>query len=183
MNLRDRLNIARPPATPATPKQPTPPAAAQPSGPKQSAPKKGEGPVVIFSCGHARPAAHLAKSRCPACQELGRQAMRKEHDRVLERRRATAVVTTRPATPRFRLPDGSDFHATYSAAAQRWSGTLTVPGLAIPISGEADTVLRLVDLLGHAAHAALQQAAEAEAAEAEAAEAEKLVEEGKEGPS
>jgi hypothetical protein len=135
-----------------------------PQGPpaalRRPGPKKPKGPVVKFTCGHARPADHLARGRCPACQELGRQQMREEHHRVLERRREAAQAD-RVARPRFRLLDGSDFHATYHAEGERWSGTLAVPGLG-PVSGEADTVLRLIDRLGHLAHAAARSAAEGE---------------------
>jgi hypothetical protein len=82
--------------------------------------------------------------------------MREEHHRALERRREAAQAD-RVTRPRFRLPDGSDFHAVYHAEGERWSGTLAVPGLG-PVSGEADTVLRLIDRLGHLAHAAIRLA-------------------------
>jgi hypothetical protein len=86
--------------------------------------------------------------------------MREEHHRAVEKRREAAQAG-RPGRPRFRLPDGSDFHATYSAVGEFWSGTLVVPGLGVgPISGEADTVLRLIDRLGHLAHAAIRPAVE-----------------------
>jgi hypothetical protein len=95
MNLRDRLNIARPPSTSAAPKQPTPPAppaVAQPSGPKQA-----KGAVVTFSCGHARPAAHLARSRCPGCQEAGRLAARARPGAPRAAEGASAVRRRDPA--------------------------------------------------------------------------------------
>jgi hypothetical protein len=82
--------------------------------------------------------------------------MREEHNRAVEKRRAAAKAD-RVARPRFRLPDGSDFHAVYHAEGERWSGTLVLPGLG-PVSGEADTVLRLIDRLGHLVHAAIRPA-------------------------
>jgi hypothetical protein len=79
--------------------------------------------------------------------------MAAERKRVVERRRAAAVVTTRPATPRpkFRLPGGSTLAAEYSAIREVWSGTLSVPGSG-EFTGEADTALRLLDVLGQLYH-------------------------------
>jgi hypothetical protein len=99
----------------------------------------------------------LAGGPCPECR-------RQAHAELVARQQAEAArrKAARPAPPASpapkhngdrpsagRLPDGSEFHVTYHAAAEHWAGTLTVttPEGGKVFEGEAGTVFRLLGLL------------------------------------
>jgi hypothetical protein len=99
----------------------------------------------------------LAGGPCPDCR-------RQAHAELVARQQAEAAErkAARPASPAAptpkqkgdrpsagRLPDGSEFHVTYRAAAEHWAGTLTVttPEGGQVFEGEAGAVFRLLGLL------------------------------------
>ena len=149
------------------------PRGAGPDQPKRPAP--GKPPVVgvekvICACGHETDLPlfddrrdrlyrdvrrkKLAAGPCPDCR-------RQAHAELTARQQAEAAQRkpVRPAPPApkqkasqppaGRLPDGSEFRVTYDAAAERWSGTLTVttPEGGQVFEGEAGGVFRLLTAL------------------------------------
>jgi hypothetical protein len=66
--------------------------------------------ILTYSCGHKIGARFLQGSKCPHCQAQARKG-RQPRQRV---------------RPEARLPHGASFLAVYDAAAEQWSGLLTV---------------------------------------------------------
>jgi hypothetical protein len=97
---------------------------------------------------------NLVSRVCPACrQKAHAELTAREQAAAAERKKARGGPTPRrekAARPVVeRLPDGSEFHVTYNAAAERWSGTLTVatPEGGQVFEGEAGGVFRLLSAL------------------------------------
>jgi hypothetical protein len=84
-------------------------------------PVKVEAPpkmVVTHSCGHKTGVHYLQGSLCRGCQNRQHRERRRSQPTARQRRTPTAG----------RLPDNSSFALLYDAAAQAWTGTLTVGG-------------------------------------------------------
>ena len=110
----------------ATATQVAPAEQAQPN--QKPARKAATGPRIKFACGHERSLDKVAHLPCQTCLDAARaEARRTQHERRLQkvaRRREKKEDETRASG---RLPDGSSFAVSYDAAAERWSGTLTIP--------------------------------------------------------
>ena len=124
---------------------------------------------VICACGHeaelplypdrqdkfrAARRKDLQERPCPACrQKAHAELTAREQAAAAERRKARGGPTPRrekAARPVVeRLPDGSEFHVTYDATAERWSGALTVttPEGGKVFEGEAGGVFTLLTAL------------------------------------
>jgi hypothetical protein len=89
---------------------------------KGSPPTEAEEPKVRFACGHACKTAWLASGDCPNC--FGKKS--KERKR---KAREAWEAKKKPLNVPGRLPDGSQFHVTFSAEAGTWSGHLVVPSM------------------------------------------------------
>jgi hypothetical protein len=101
---------------------------------------------------------HIAERDCPDCRRKAHEERtRAEMEAARLRRQALppglAAGRRRggPGVPADRLPDGSRFDVAYDAAAERWSGTLTVPAVAggepAAFSAWASGVFRLLRIL------------------------------------
>src|SRR5262249_3281707 len=96
----------------------------------------------------------LQERPCPPCrQKAHAELTAREQAAAAERKKARGGPTPRKekaAQPVVdRLPDGSEFRVAYHAAAERWSGTLTVPTAegGQVFEGEAGGVFRLLTQL------------------------------------
>jgi hypothetical protein len=139
---RQTMPGATPPGAPGKP----PPAVAMP--PKSGKPKPPAVATeqVAAACGHAVPFELYADTKddkfrdvrrkklterdCPECRAKAHaERTAAEQAAARERRAARPEGKPGPRELKGRLPDGATFNVTWDAAAGRWSGTLTVPGV------------------------------------------------------
>jgi hypothetical protein len=93
-----------------------------------------EVPVVTFRCGHTKPLAHFQGGICAQCQNENR------------RKKNAAKGQKKEKVESGRLPDKSTFEVIYDADIQRWTGSLTIPGLE-PLIDSAGGVFKLLSKL------------------------------------
>ena len=133
----------------AEPKPEAKPAEKQPAKPAPAQQKKRSAPPIVAyetvqaSCGHDIQFGlfedRLDKFRkerrikwqqkpCPACKILQREQREAEQKLKREQKGLPGQGKWKHGRLVDRLPHDSVFHVTYNAEAERWSGTLTVPG-------------------------------------------------------
>ncbi len=99
-----------------------------PKRPKKEKPPD-DGPLVVYRCGHKKPAAHFKGQDCGACRNA---AIQKNHKAQLEKRQRRQAEK-QASQPQFletrngRLPDGSVIVASYEAATETWHGKVSCP--------------------------------------------------------
>lgn len=102
-------------------------------------------PMAFAACGHADAKPKPGK-KCAACRKADHAARTvAERQAAVERRAAKASAEAAVRASR-RLPDGSEFHVKYDAAAETWTGTLEVrhsDGV-VAFAGKASGVFRLL---------------------------------------
>lgn len=134
-SLRETLGLGRPRGGAATlPATATPKAtAAAPTAANvlpASAPPGPTADTIKFSCGHTRAVVKVANRPCPQCVDDRLAANRLRYK--------NSAAARRDRTPTHgRLPDGATFDVRYDAAAEAWTGTLTIPAaVATELAGE-----------------------------------------------
>jgi len=90
-------------------------------------PKPEDPKTVTFGCGHPVHLAQLHAMDCPSC---------------LKAKRIALAAKTRESAVKGRLPDGSVVTAIYNAAAETWTGSLTLAvGMRFEAAGGSQTKL------------------------------------------
>ena len=132
--------------------------AQQPATPTPTAKPAPRIEPVTAKCGHAVPFELFPDGKdrwresrlklvidrdCPDYRRKAGEAKQLAEQEAARLRREERAKARPPAAAKDRLPHGSRFDVSYDAAGARWSGTLTVPGLA-PIAASASAVFKLL---------------------------------------
>lgn len=90
---------------------------------KQAAMKGG----ITFRCGHSVASAQYGSSHdCPRCQHQGKVEKARQRRAKLESRKETERAAREANNEAGRLPNGAHLVLDYDAAAEQWSGCLSV---------------------------------------------------------